>query len=50
MQENSFIKVYWNWHAFEEKHNKQKYFSLPDHQLAGNLVLVFGFYEKAKSE
>ena len=27
---------------------KKKYFSLPDHQLAGNLILVFGFYEKTK--
>ena len=32
---------------------KQKYFSWPDHQLAENLILVFGFYEgqiKDKSE
>ena len=29
---------------------KQKYFSLPDHQLTEALVLVFGFYEKTKQE
>ena len=28
---------------------KQKYFSLPDHQLGENLALVFGFYEKTKN-
>ena len=27
---------------------KQKYFSLPDHQLAENLILVFSFYERTK--
>ena len=27
---------------------KQNYFSLPDHQLAENLILVFGFYERTK--
>ena len=25
---------------------KQNYFSLPDNQLAENLILAFGFYEK----
>ena len=25
---------------------KQKYFSLPNRQLAENLILVFGFYER----
>ena len=25
---------------------KQKYFSLPDHQLAENLLFVFGFNER----
>ena len=29
---------------------KQKYFSLSDHQLAENLILVFGFYEKTKKD
>ena len=28
---------------------KQNYFSLPDHHLSENLILVFGFYEKAKN-
>ena len=27
---------------------KQNYFSLPDHQLAENVILVFGFYKEAK--
>ena len=27
---------------------KQECFPLPDHQLAENLILVFGFYERAK--
>ena len=27
---------------------EQKYFSLPDHQLAENLILVFGFCERTK--
>ena len=27
---------------------KQKYFSLLDHQLAKNVILVFGFYERTK--
>ena len=28
----------------------QKYFLLPDHQLAENLILVFGFYERTKRD
>ena len=27
---------------------KQNYFSLPDYQLAENLILVFSFYERTK--
>ena len=27
---------------------KQKYFPLPDHQFAENLILVFGLYERTK--
>ena len=57
MQENPFIKVYWIRYTFEIAqlaiNKKQKYFSWPDHQLAENLILVFGFYEgkiKDKSE
>ena len=29
---------------------KQNYFSLPDHQLAENLIRIFGFYEKTKRD
>ena len=29
---------------------KQKYFSLPDHQLAKNLILVFGLQERKKED
>ena len=32
------------------KQKGQKYFSLPDHELAENLVLVLGLYEKEKKE
>ena len=46
MQEDFFIKGYWIRHGFEVErlaiNKKQKYFSLPDHQLAENLILVFG--------
>ena len=30
------------------KQKKKKHYSLPDHQLAGNLILVFIIYEKNK--
>ena len=47
MQEDSFINVYLNQHGFDEKrgsvNKEQKYFLLPDHRLAENMVLVFGF-------
>ena len=43
MEEASFTKVYRIQHGFElEREQKHKYFSLPDHQLAENLILVFG--------
>ena len=29
---------------------KQKYFSLPDHQHAEHLILVFGYYKKGQKE
>ena len=32
------------------KQKGQKYFWLPDHELAENLVLVFGLYERTKKE
>ena len=44
---NSFIKVYWTRHGFEVArlaiNKEQKYLLLPDHQLAENMILVFGF-------
>ena len=47
MQEDSFINVYLNQHGFDEKrgsvNKEQKYFLLPDHRFAENMVLVFGF-------
>ena len=52
MSENSFMKsiefgmALKMWMTLYEK--KQKYFSLPDHQLARNLILVFGLYERTK--
>ena len=52
MSENSFMKSIEFGMALKmcatlyEK--KQKYFSLPDHQLARNLILVFGLYERTK--
>ena len=44
MSENSFIKVYWIWHGFEEECNllKTKNKNI-DHQLAENLTFVFPF-------
>ena len=47
-------KVYWICHAFEVEHyslqTKNKYFLLSDHQLSENLIFVFGFYERIKSD
>ena len=44
--ENSFIEVYWIRHGFDVERDsvetKNKYFSLPDHQLPENLILLFG--------
>ena len=51
---NSFIKIYWPLQVFEVDYDfinkKQKYITLPDQKLPENLVLVFGFYERKKSD
>ena len=52
MEKNPFIKTYWIRHTFEVEHDslnkKQKYITLPYHQLAENLVLFFSFYARRK--
>ena len=52
--EKSFIKVLnlgWLWNRVRLAMNKnQKYFSLPDHQLAETLIFVFGFLGRTKTE
>ena len=55
MQENCFIKACLVQHIFEVERDslqtkKQKCLSLPDHQLAENMILDFGFYEKTNKE
>ena len=55
MQENCFIKVCLIQHIFEVERDSlqtkiQKCLSLPDHQLAENMILDFGFYERTNKE
>ena len=55
MQENCFIKVCLIQHIFEVERDslqtkKQKCLSLPDHQLAENMILDFVFYERTNKE
>ena len=40
-------KYLWSWVRLAINKNK-KYFSLSDHQLAENVILIFDFYERAK--
>ena len=42
MSGNPFIRVNW------VRHTLRVWFLLLDHQLAENLILVFGFYERIK--
>ena len=45
---NPFNSAYlWSWARTKSK-TKQNYFSLTDHQLAENPILVFGFHERTK--
>ena len=46
--ENLLNLVYLSSRARLAINKKQNYFSLPDHQLAENLILVFGFYGRTK--
>ena len=52
MQQNPFIKVLnsalLSSRAQLAVNKTQNYSSLPDHQLAENLIPVFGFYERTK--
>ena len=50
MYENPFMKVYGVRHIFEVECNllQTKNFSLPDHQLAENLILIIYFYRRTK--
>ena len=44
----SLLNLAFPWSRVTTLNNIQKYFSLLDHQLAKNLILVFGFYEWTK--
>ena len=47
----SLLNSAWLWSKAPLAVNKeQKHFSLPGHQLAENLILVFGFYERTKMD